>query len=370
MMMKREILEKYFKKALPPEEEKKVEQWILDTSNKKAVLDFLESVYLTETERQEIMPFDEVFDRIRQKEKASGKVILFRQKWFWAATAACILFLLGGAWLGYYLNASGHQNTSWKINTAQTGPGQYAKITLSDGSTVFLASNTSLSFPEEAESNPVVFLDGEAYFDLENGGADYTIKTKDLITNTRNSKLNISSLPGDNLVRVMVKSGKASIKGNDGDNANSESTEADENSIEENKPTTVPLVKLIPSLKVKANEQAIFDRTTKETVIVVLDPNTPAFLKLYPARKLNHPDSTSEVISFSNSSIGEITNKLHKMYNLDFELNLDESRAKRYTGGFNKSENPFNVLIVVCQKLGLTYVVQGNMIRITELHEK
>lgn len=354
-MIQNEFLEKYFKNQLSAEENKGVEEWLLNPENKSAILAMIEEGFLSETQVASVVPFEEFWSEINPAPQ-KAKVILLKEKWFWAACAACVVFLLGGFWFGYHLDTISNSSHQWQVNTSNAASNDFARVTLSDGSKVVLAANSSLSFDPNTTVNPTIYLDGAAYFEFKKSKKSYTIKTKNTITTTKDSKLNISAFSKDSTVKVIVKKGQAELREN---------------------MDMIPLVKLIPAKKispqkventamtmVNANEEATFDKNSKVTNIEKVNPNASPLLKIYLSPK---SAKESKLISFTNASIADVTKSLHEKYNLLFELNEVTGSHNTYTGNFNADENPFNILIVVCKKIGLTFKIDGNMIRIVEV---
>lgn len=358
--MNRKILELYFKRQLPPNEREVAEAWLLDSRNKEEAMHLLEQIYMESTHEAAPPNIEKVWANIRAKQ---SKVVPLKRKWLWAAAAACLLFLLGGSFLGYYFTNPNEGDIGCAINTAQTGPGQFAKVTFHDGSTVVLAANTSITFKEQEMKRPVVYLDGEAYFNLKNAGAGYIIKTNDLITITKNAKLNISAFPEDSTVRIMIESGKASIKKSAAfipwTKINLKA-----HKVDSGKQDKIVASKTQPAMLIQSNEQLIFDKTDGLASITPLDPNSVAFLKLYPANSVNKPDSLSGVIRFSNSDVHEITRKLNVLFHLNFVLDEGVENLPAFTRNFHAQENPFNILIVAGNQLGFTYRMEGSTVRI------
>lgn len=341
-------LKKYFQNQLSAEERLETENWLLDPSNKETILALIEEGYITETDVASVVPFDLVWQNIKNSNK-KGKLAFLTDKWVWAACAACIVFLLGGMWFGYHLDSiSGdHQ---WRINTSANSSNEFARVTLSDGSEVILAANSSLSFDKDMKVNQTLYLDGAAYFEFGNSKRNYTIKTKNVTTTTKKSKINITAFSKDSLVKVEVKKGKAEVS----------------------QTISIPMTKILPAKKVSgsdpdkiftinANEEVTFDKNSKTANIEKVDPNSSPLLKLYPTVK---DQNNASLIQFNHASILQITGMMKNKYNLEFDVTLSNPNDYLYTGNFNADENPFNILIVVCQKMGLTFKVDENIIKI------
>ena len=354
------IFEKYLAGNLSSEEVEFFDNWVLDKKNKQEVLNLIESGYFKEKGLEDVTPFKIFVEKIREKKSAEPGAILMKQKWFWAKVAAALFFILMGGWIGYHLDSLiGNNNQYAALNATITRTDQVTRLTLSDGSKVILAKNSSLSFPEKSAMTAVMYLEGEAYFDLMPSQKNIKIKTKDFTTITKDSKINIRSFSSDSIVNIVVEKGKAEIKQN---------------------PTVMPLVKLRPAIKdstsshedlnkkiiyLSANEQVTYDKRTNMTALSSFDSTRKPLLMIYPV-ETGKILNDQKVIQFNNVPLSEITGFLKNKFQLEFNVRVDEKKLPRYSGNFNSKENPLNILMVVCEKLNLKYSIEKNEIKIDQ----
>jgi hypothetical protein len=359
--MDKELLQRYFEKQVSDEEAGGVEKWLSDEGNKEEVLKFIESSFALETNEMPVKAFDKVLEKIKAEKPKPAKIVILKRKWFWAASAACVLFLMLGGWLGYHFNSSPGVNENWAMNTAQTTNGQYAQVTLSDGSEVYLSGNSKIYFPDEMNIHPVVYLEGEAYFDLQN--EKLTIKTRDLVTTAKNSKLNISAFLKDSLVTVTVEKGKAEVRNNTEVFPMMKLRLPKEDSMAK-KPKSIPWANILPALTIKENQQATYDKETKTTDV---KPAMP-LIKLRPAKAKEANETTvSDGLSFYKASIMEVIARLEHKYGVQITINTDGKVLPEYTAKFEEHAIITDVLDSFCNDLGLQYQVDGNSIKITVL---
>lgn len=354
----KKLFEKYLSENLSSEEMEFFENWISDRKNKQDALNLIESGYFKESGLEEVASFKVFAEKIGLKKSSAPKVVLMKQKWFWTKCAAALFFILMGGWFGYHLDSlTGNHKQYAALNAATTGIDQVTRLTLNDGSKVILAKNSTLSFPEKSAMNAVMYLEGEAYFDLMPSQKSIKIKTKDFTTITKDSKISIRSFSSDSIVNIVVKKGKAEIKQN---------------------PSEMPLVKLRPVKKdstsnlessnqkvihLSSNEQVTYDKRTNLTALSDFDSTSKPLLKLYPAeagKKLND----QKVIQFKNVPLSEMIGFLKDNFNLEFDVRVDEKALPRFSGNFNARENPLNILMIVCEKLNLKYSMEKNKIKI------
>lgn len=371
--MEKELLKRYFENHLSKDEMQLIEKWLSDPKNEEEVLDFIVSTYSAERDRVPVVPFNDLFARAQLGDKVRGKSIsLIRNKWVWGAAAACILFLLG-TWMGYSFNqdAEGSNNVVWFANTGETANGQYAQVKLSDGSDVYLAGNSRISF-SKMDINPVVYLEGEAYFDLHNEGETVTIKTKELVTTAKDSKFKIAAYSKDSLVTITVEKGKAEVQKNNEIfpllNLRFPKTDSGKIIKEIKGPKSIPLVKLLPALVVRENQKVIYDKNNKQTNISQAPPNSFPLIDLLPAKSIRDQQKAIESggakgINFYKADITDIVKRLEKNYNLEIEINTRNVMLPLFTGEFDSNANVNEVLNRICDSLGMVYSLNGQKVK-------
>jgi ferric-dicitrate binding protein FerR (iron transport regulator) len=300
--VEKELLDRYFEGRASEEEQKLAAAWLAAPENKAAMLDYIEAAYTLETGQAPVAPFESLLERTQNGKKDAATVIpLNKRRRTWLVAAACVLLLLSGGALGYYLRARSVSDKVLLLNTASTAAGEYAQLTLSDGSEVYLGSDSKLSFSPRMDVHPVIYLEGEAYFDLPNEGRMITVKTNELTATAKGSKFNIKALSKDSTVTVTVEKGKVELS-NSGetfpllklrfpakDSVAQDGTKSDE------KPKIIPWVKLTPALTVKANEQATYDKNTNTAGISETKPGTMPLLKLLPPKAMREQADSSSI---------------------------------------------------------------------------
>lgn len=293
-----EFLKKYFEDSLSLEEKGKMDQWILDPTNEKALLQFIEQSFFEEEARHPVKSFENLMQEVQKRSEISGKVVsLKRRNWLWVAAAACLIFLLIGGWVGYILKNSKPARTYgdvWLMNNTSNSNAQYAQLTLDDGSEIYLGKNSEISVSNKSSINPIVYLEGEAYFNLKHGGKTLTVKTKDLVTTAKDSKFNITSFKKDSIVTVSVEKGKAVVTENRElkpmmelripakDSLQKDST------IKERK--TTPWANIIPVAKIYQDEKMTYDVNSKSADVKKVNPKVIPLIDLVPAQKVKEDE--------------------------------------------------------------------------------
>jgi len=124
----------------------------------------------------------------------------------WAATIVVLFTIASISFYAFYKNTT-------NLLSLQTGNESNTLIqTLTDGSVVYLANNTTLSYPEQfASDERKVNLKGEAFFDITpNPKKPFRIETEKVIIEVLGTAFNVKSENG-NLFELAVERGKVRV---------------------------------------------------------------------------------------------------------------------------------------------------------------
>jgi ferric-dicitrate binding protein FerR (iron transport regulator) len=120
--------------------------------------------------------------------------------------AASILVLIAGGW---YLVNNNIAKKSLAFSSILTSDTSKTNIVLSDGSHVWLNSNSSFKYPKKFGKNREVYLEGEAYFEIAHDPAHpFIVHASNTQTRVLGTKFNIRSYPSEKMVAITVSDGK------------------------------------------------------------------------------------------------------------------------------------------------------------------
>src|SRR5699024_6704820 len=132
---------------------------------------------------------------------------------FAAAASLLVISLLGGLYLSYPENSSVEENDSTLI-TKSTPFGEKKLLTLTDGSTVLLNSNSTLEFPETHTGSFELWLRGEAYFNIvhnpQGKERSVTVHTADGEVRVLGTEFNVNTFKVG--TEVVLKKGEVAVK--------------------------------------------------------------------------------------------------------------------------------------------------------------
>jgi ferric-dicitrate binding protein FerR (iron transport regulator) len=134
---------------------------------------------------------------------------------FWLRAAAVFILLFG---LTYYFRQIPEPEVLRQQEIAmvvkQNPNGRKSTFLLPDGSKVNLNAGSSLRFtPEFDTMNRVVYLEGEAYFQVEKDASrPFQVVAEGTVTTALGTAFNVKAWKGDPLVRVALSEGKVAVE--------------------------------------------------------------------------------------------------------------------------------------------------------------
>ena len=161
-----ELLPRYCDGDITEEERLIVEEWMNASDENKKIAKQIFSISLAIDTARVLKRIDTE----KALKKVTGKMIVKKRKnwWEWTQRAAAVLFIpLLAAFLVQQFSRVAETAQIAQIMEIKTNPGMTTSVTLSDGTVVYLNSESSLSYPTHFEGNTrEVYLEGEAYFEV------------------------------------------------------------------------------------------------------------------------------------------------------------------------------------------------------------
>jgi transmembrane sensor len=216
-----------------------------------------------------------------------------------------------------------HQNykPAMVLNELSIPMGSKSKITLSDGTKVWLNSGSTLKYPSVFLANKrEIYLEGEAYFDVTHDKErPFIVNTSEIHIKVLGTKFNVKSYPDENLIETTLVSGSIEIE------------------AKQQGEKTKRLLRLEP------NQKATFSRTTNNLLLTeITEPEKIEPLpvgNIHVAREVNTEIVTSwkdNKLVFNRERFENIATRLERWY--DVHIIIEDSTLKeyRYTGTFEK----------------------------------
>jgi ferric-dicitrate binding protein FerR (iron transport regulator) len=198
-------------------------------------------------------------------------------------------------------------------------PGVKGRITLPDGSEVWLNSNSTLKTPAEFRDDiRVVELCGEAFFDVcsDEKRPMYVRTNKNITVKVTGTKFNVSTYANNNSFSLHLISGKVQL--------------------------------------INENNSKTFDMQPHQEIIVS-DANPQFRLKKDPDEHVNTAWKDGYLV-FDATPLSEVFRKMERWYGINMEVKSSDILKEKFTAEF-KSENLTQVLDFLKFSCGITYLI-------------
>ncbi len=255
---------------------------------------------------------------------------LFNSFFRWAVA---ILILIGSVASVLVLRQNIINKKNIGLSELVVTSGKKETLELSDGTKVWLNSESKLLYPEKFMGKErKVFLTGEAYFEVaKNKRKPFIIETSDLLVQVLGTSFNICSYTEDSYIVTTLVSGEVQISG----------LQAENN-----------ILKIL-----EPNQKATFFKETKEIELSYVDVN------LYTSWTNNN-------IIFNNLKFSEVITRLERWYNVKLEYNENLFSETRITAKFLNDESLIEVLDVLKIPGKFNYSVIGSTIILDEVRDE
>ncbi|MBP2833549.1 FecR domain-containing protein [Aquimarina sp. U1-2] len=293
-MQEKTILQ-YIKGELSSSERASVLEWIRKDVRHQKIFNVTKAKYIAST----INCFDKNDTKVAYESFYKRKNSKKKKKYYPIAAAAILLplftwYTFTGSLKNNFWTGTHYQSSAIKTVTTQLGA--HKTITLPDGSTVILNSNSDISYAKSfSDSLRIVQLSGEAFFDVKRDTTrPFIVRTDQLKIKVLGTSFNVKSYPVDKSVETTLVTGKVEVL---------------------RKANEIPIV-LAPSQK------AIFDKEKKDIRInEVNSENVVAWKK--------------GKLTFDQTPLKQVVLDLQRKYNVEFVIESDALLKYKYTGEFD-----------------------------------
>ncbi|MDR2121463.1 MAG: FecR domain-containing protein [Tannerella sp.] len=323
------LLIRYLNGECSPSEIKEIERWVAADRTHADLLFEMERIWALKDERRFSDPqkTDEMFDRLwtglRQRQSVAlpvRKAIKWKSPFKYAAAAAIAALLsvnLYFLWKG--------QPDVYAENTVEVPGGQRVALTLSDGTRVWLNSQTTFTYPSRFSARSRnVRLRGEAFFEVAgNASKPFIVESPLLRVKVLGTKFDVKTYPHQN-ASVTLSEGKVEVSTGDGHYK----------------------VTLSPS------QQAVYSETTGLTLRKNIDPD--------PYRSW-----TVGELNFHNQTLADIAADLERRFDVHIRIAGKELAEDRFTCHFTENATVEQILTGLKETKRLSYKIDGKDIAIT-----
>ena len=262
------------------------------------------------------------------------------------------IFIIGIGLTYGVLYFTGHSNKTNIIsdNEIIVAKGQKSQVNLSDGSRIWLNSETVLRYPSKFNSRGSrdVYLEGEAYFEVAKvNHQPFNVKTRNLNITVLGTSFNVKCYPKDNTVETTLIEGSVRL-------------------MKTGKTGSVNQEVLL-----KPNQKAVFDKSDNNILVTDLDTQSKPKAKTIGNLKSEMPKNIESAISwkehvlvFDNESLEDIVVKLERWYGYTIIVKDPRLLSQRYKGRFENYETIYQVLDAIKLTTPINYTVNNTTITI------
>ncbi len=240
--------------------------------------------------------------------------------------AVSVVLLLSFSFIAYtYLQShpSDNEPTSVEWKAMYTPKGKTCSLTLADGTTVTLNIGSSLIYPTSFTGGRQVFLQGEAFFDVEKTGTPFTVQSHLLTIDVLGTRFSLKSYDEEEKTVLTLESG---------------SVKATPASSEQ-------------SIVLQPRQQLVYDGRTRKVECQEVTPSD------YTAWK-------EGILVFRDQTIAEIASVLERQFDVRIEIASERLRNERYNALFKHGESLQEILDKLSQHRPWRYVMTNGTIRI------
>ena len=297
----REILiTRYLTGEAGPEEIIELQKWLGASKDNLLYFQQLKNIW----DSSEHFKDEKIIDVDKALNMINKKVIFKSQSanfwYYWKKIAAILLIpLLLGNLLYFAFRANSNVATKEPIyNELFAAFGTRSALKLSDGTSVWLNSGSSIKYPDRFIGNKrTVYLKGEAYFEIESDlKRPFIVETSSLCVKATGTKFNVSGYTSADEEEVTLVSGKVEVSLT-GDKKN------------------------IKSSKLDINQHFSFNKVTGTTSII--NEDTYKYISWKDGKLI-----------FRNEPLSQVVKKISQVFNIDIELQGSSLQDYSYRATF------------------------------------
>lgn len=266
-----------------------------------------------------IAPENNEFDANLAWQKLEQKITKQPQKLktFWKMPFAAAILLVAG--ISFYMYIVFF---STSFTTIQTAHNETKQVVLPDGSTVWLASSTSLSYSYD-NSERTIKLNGEAFFDVvKNPEKPFVVNTQLAVTKVLGTSFNLIAYEAQKSVKLTVATGKVAFKALKSNNENI----------------------------VLANQSAEINELGENKILSYFDVNETTWSK--------------KKLIFENQPLSKVFKTVAHLYHVKIEVNNSLVNNCHFTGQFTDATLA-DVMDIICKTMQLSYERNENIVTVS-----
>jgi len=218
-----EIIDLFFEKRFPIENEKEIQEWLIDEKHAEEKDYYLKKQWddlLIGADKSVYRSLRIVNAKIGKS--SSGKIITWRKAMLRIAAVILPLMIVTGTYLYWHKSVEKATDLKTEIPVMlewieiDVPNGKKEHIHLPDGTDIWINSGSTLCYIEGLTGDErMVKLCGEAYFEVAKDEKPFIIETEDLKIKVLGTQFNVNAYPEENQAIVDLKKGKLHVESPD-----------------------------------------------------------------------------------------------------------------------------------------------------------
>ena len=326
----RELIERFFSDAISEEELDLLRQWYCDETKKDEIKSLYWDKWCASSDDMDIDVQNQVWQNLQKVleerqpmvDKATDISPYRRKIYLWMRYAAMFLLpFIGGIFTYYFFIDKGTDALSMKDMEVIVERGQKAKVSLPDGTSVWMNSDTKLKYAADFNhKDRIIELDGEAFFDVaKNKEKPFIVRANDLEVQALGTQFNVKAYSTDNQIVTSLIEGMVEVR---------------------DKKEAVIL---------NPNEVADFYKFDNKIVKKRMED-----VDFVLAWRVNE-------LAFNGENLEEIATTLERLYNINIVFESPKLKKIRFSGKI-KNNNLENVFQLINLVVPISYIIKDSVV--------
>lgn len=323
------LIVKYFTKKISEEELSELITWLEEDLNRKKLFFEMKDVYDSGNLRPTSEDVENLWNRVcfsigaNSLEKQvvgrySSKHLLLKKKFACAASIAASIAVFFSVFFLYQISQQNIEEDKIALSEVYVPAGSgVMNLVLSDGTKVYLKSNTRFKFPVQFDKDTrETYLDGEAFFDVaHNEGNPFIISTNKQKIEVLGTSFNIRDHRSENIMNTTLITGKVKLE------------------IGNNTYTMYP------------HQQLAYDRLKKTVSVSEISPELS---NAFSSRKYH----------FKEKALLDLFRDIERLYGVEIHLQKKNIGTSKYTGTFSLDQSITEILDIINYKTQFAYGIK------------
>lgn len=268
-----------------------------------------------------------------------NRIMNFNSVWLKIAAVGLLIFGLSSIWNIFHVRDIKTHDVAY--NEIIVPLGEKAQIILSDGSHVWINSDSKLRYPVQfGENSRDVSLVGEAFFDVvKKPGKTFIVNTQDAKVNVLGTAFNVKCYPADKKTQTTVVRGKVKVEDIHG--------------------TSEPII-IKPNEMATIREEAPSEKQASRLSGITVN-------KVDPEGLVSWKD---QLLVFAGETFEDLAVKMERWYNVKIKIEDADLKPERFNGKFVHNETVYQVLEAIKITTPISFRVEKDTIIISKVKNR